>query len=57
MSTNYESEDIYVLLDFQDKDTSILGKQRGLHFRMLNLNENKPTVEIGQDIYEGNTII
>ncbi|KAF2893897.1 hypothetical protein ILUMI_12274 [Ignelater luminosus] len=53
MTQEYEEQDVYVLLDFQGKDSSRLLKQPNIYFRMLNLNESKPVVEIGEDIYEG----
>lgn len=53
MSQEYEENDVYVLIDFQGKDTSKLLKQPNIYFRMLNLNESKPVVELGEDIYEG----
>lgn len=53
MSDKYEEQDVYVLLDFQAKDMSKLLKQQSVYFRMLNLSEAKPIVELGDDVFEG----
>lgn len=53
MSNKSEEQEVYVLLDFQSKDVTKLLKQQSAYFRMLNLSEPKPIVELGDDIFEG----
>ncbi|KAK4883459.1 hypothetical protein RN001_006778 [Aquatica leii] len=53
MSEDFEEKEVYVLLDFENKDMTKLLKQPSTYFRMLNLNENKPIIEVAEDVFEG----
>ncbi|KAF5273467.1 hypothetical protein FQA39_LY07484 [Lamprigera yunnana] len=53
MQEDNEKQETYVLLNFQGKDMTKLLKQTSIYFRMLNLNEPKPIIEVGDDIFEG----
>lgn len=54
MDDDYEEKEMYLYLDFNGRIPQELFDQKDLFFKVVNLDQKKPLVQIGGTVFQGN---